>query len=1160
MHITRLRLLGFKSFVEPAELVIEQGLTGVVGPNGCGKSNLLEALRWVMGETSFKSMRASSMEDVIFSGSSARPARNFAEVTIALDNRQRSAHPAFNDDDNLEITRRIEREHGSQYRINGRPVRARDVQLLFADASTGARSPALVQQGRIGEIVSAKPQQRRFILEEAAGIAGLHGRRHEAEIKLRGAEANLERLQDIIAQMESSLAGLRRQERQVQRYRRISRDIEQLQVMQLYSDWKEHADTLSKADEQARQHLQVAADLTRQESKIRQMLNKAAAGLPELRQQEMIAAAVLQRLNLKSEQLEREQKARQKRRDELAARCAQQDADLAREQRLQQEDRQRRQDLKAELAELNERSVDDAEKRRQVARQAGEKRKELDLAERELLALRRELAEQGAMKASLKRQHEEKSALVQSLQKKLSLLKVERDEVQVELSQIGDYGSLDREIRQNAAQVDRLETQLKSMESKLAKAYRLENDRLQKHMEAQAGLQMAKSEIGTLKNLLFSPQKDSASPVLDEIGAMPGYETALGAALGDDLEASLDEQADICWRQGGEGMKKRLSPLPPGTLPLDRFVSAPKAILARLQMTGIVKRDEGNRLQEQLAPGQRLVSIEGDLWRWDGFTARADAPTNAAHRLLQKNRLEQLQKSLQDHHLAIENAQQSHRQASEKRRQLESDLENIKNSQRELHQTLETQQRQRAVAERQALVLKGRLEALESTDTDLQERLAGEGRQLKRLAGDIAGFESLTHRQKLVESRELSTKRLRAACQEIETRHDRLKQQERHHVERMGWLQDEIARLKARHEQGKKQLETLLERRDRDRAELSALEELPKQIVSRRQSLNDELKKAEKQRASAADRLQQAENTLREIERSLQDMQGRAGEAREQQAAAGAILQAAQERLAEQERLILQRLHCKPQDCLQKAGLHDEQELPRRQDLQHRLEQAEKSRERLGNVNLCAAREAEELAGRIDEMSLEHKDLTEAINALRTAISSLNREGRRRLLAAFEKINHHFESLFTTLFGGGKASLKLVESDDPLQAGLEIIASPPGKKPQVLTLLSGGEKALTAMSLIFAVFLTNPAPICVLDEVDAPLDDANVERFCNLLDEMTRNTDTRFLVITHHPTTMSRMDRLFGVTMAEKGISQMVSVDLSTASSFGEKTSKQEAG
>ena len=485
-------------------------------------------------------------------------------------------------------------------------------------------------------------------------------------------------------------------------------------------------------------------------------------------------------------------------------------------------------------------------------------------------------------------------------------------------------------------------------------------------------------------------------------------------------------------------------------------------------------------------------------------SAKADAPTSAARRLSQKNHLEQLQSGLQQTQFEAEQTQKAAQKAEGTRQQLQARHQEFKNRHGDLRRELEQQRSSLAQAEQLASTQRARLQSIDQTSADLLERHTLETIRLQDLVVELAKSDQLAAMQKNVEKQSVELTQLRTNYLEAKAHMDGLEQENRNRISRTQRLETEISQTNARQKQAQEHVKTLTIRRKEDESELAKLNDLPEQINAKRQALNNELVKAQEQSALAADQLQQGENTLREIDKSLQDMQGQAASAREDRAACEARLEAASTRLGEQKQLIQTELDCAPDDCLQKAALDADETLPDRAELDRRLAKLTGDRERLGSVNLRADIEAREISEQIEEMSHEHTDLIEAISALRKAISGLNKEGRRRLMSAFDEINTHFEELFTTLFGGGKARLELIESDDPLQAGLEIIASPPGKKPQVLSLLSGGEKALTALSLIFAVFLTNPAPICVLDEVDAPLDDANVERFCALLDKMTK--------------------------------------------------------
>ncbi|MCF6200094.1 MAG: AAA family ATPase, partial [Hyphomicrobiaceae bacterium] len=999
MHITRLRLLGFKSFVEPAELVIERGLTGVVGPNGCGKSNLLEALRWVMGETSYKNMRASSMEDVIFSGTNKRPARNIAQVTIALDNRDRKAHPAFNDDDNLEITRRIERDHGSQYQINGKPVRARDVQLLFADASTGAHSPALVQQGRIGEIVSAKPAQRRFVLEEAAGITGLHSRRHEAEIKLRGAQNNLERLRDIMGQMESRLSALRRQERQVVRYRDLSRQIEKLQILHYYLDFLDYQSVLQEAEEHHTKALLVVGEKTKAESTARQLQIEASQKLPDLRQREMVCAAIVQRLTIEAGQLEKEHQSQQNRKDELSARRTQIEADTNREQQTVHDERQRLEDFNTELQALQNSAQKDPDTRLRTVDVLNEAEAELAQAEQDRLANSQHFAEQKAQLNALHREQGEKLSHAEQISQQRIKLAQEFAQLRQQLEKIADFDELATLISRLGEQVQGLDEGLQNSERALQNARTAENEALRQHMQSDSTVQTLTAQISTLEKLLQSSSPDDARPLLEDIKVAPGYEMALAASLGDDLEASLNDKADLYWRQLDKNSERPapLPPLPEGTLALFEFVNAPEALALRLQMTGIIERGRGDELQSKLFPGQRLVSVEGDLWRWDGYGTRADAPTMAARKLAEKNRLEELRTTFNKRQQEAQKTKQAHELARTRLTELELTHTDLQKQHTERRTELEQKRRELTEAERLAASQRARLEAISSTKAELVERHQVQSQRLEQIEAELAQASDLEQLETRLGEQTVTLGKLRTAYHEAKAQYDRLEQEQRTRQSRSAHLQSEIKRITARLDQSDKYIKTLEERQKKEGLELDGLLDLPDQTKARRSQLETELAKAEQQRKTAADQLQEGENVLREIERSLQSLQAEAMQAREQRAAFEARREAASSRLAEQSTLITAELECAPDECPQKAGLTENEKLPGREQLVRDLARASKDRERLGGVNLRAEMEARELAREIEEMGGEHRDLTEAINALRTAISGLNKEGRRRL-------------------------------------------------------------------------------------------------------------------------------------------------------------------
>ncbi|WP_342643006.1 chromosome segregation protein SMC [Rhodoligotrophos ferricapiens] len=1150
MRFSRLRLVGFKSFVEPTELLIEPGLTGVVGPNGCGKSNLLEALRWVMGESSHKNMRASGMDDVIFSGTTRRPPRNMAEVTLTLDNSERRAPVSFNDSDVIEVTRRIERQSGSDYKINGREVRARDVQLLFADASTGARSPALVRQGQVSELINARPESRRRILEEAAGITGLYTRRHEAELRLNGAEANLTRLDDVIGQLETQLAALKRQARQAQRYRLLSAEIRRLEAAVLYRAWAEAQDRAAEEERCLRQALTTLGEATAAHSAAERTQAEAEAVLPELRDAVTVRAAVVQRLRVEQSELKAEEARNEARQQDLRSQLKQIEQDLHREQELVDDSDAVLARLAAEEEGLRQAAGTDDAQRTQAAAQ-------LSLAAAQMTSAQ-EASDQAASR------HSECVARRSALDRRLAELKAramrlarEHDEAEARLAQLrADDQEAERfEVLSGAhaalsKAIETAEQSVRNLEERVRAARQEEADRRSSYDEARRKADTLSTEVRTLTKLLKVSDGELWPPMLDAVKVEPGFEQALAAAYGEDLDAAADTAAPVHW--ANLPRLEEAAALPEGAEPLAAHVAAPEAMGRSLGAIGIVEAGEGARLQPLLKPGQCLVSRQGDLWRWDGYTKLAKAPSAAAVRLAERNRLASLTESAAE---AEQRAGAARAAFEAARKALDALLTQEKNGRERLRVTqreAEAKRNELASLERRMAERNAKLDSLEQT----RARLAGERDEM---AGAIGSTAAELAQLEMPDALKAELDRLRAALAEARAqhtearaRHGALEREARLRADRLQSLGKERDAWRARTEKAASQIRLLTERAAKVREAQAELAAVPARIEERRRKLLTVLTDAENQERSARTELERAENRRRDVEVQLRRAAEALAAAREQHARKQAVLDAARARVEDARLRIIDALDSEPAGALKAAGVSSVAELPPPKEIADRLQQLRADRERLGGVNLRAEEEAQAVDAQLASLVTERNDVVEAITKLRQAIQSLNREGRQRLLEAFDAVNANFQDLFTTLFGGGQAELRLVESDDPLEAGLEIIANPPGKRPQVLSLLSGGEQALTAVALIFAVFLTNPSPICVMDEVDAPLDDANVERFCNLLDAMLTRAETRFLVITHHPVTMARMHRLFGVTMMERGVSQLVSVDLEAAEALRE--------
>jgi chromosome segregation protein len=1130
LRIRRLKLSGFKSFVEPAELRIEPGLTGVVGPNGCGKSNLLEAIRWAMGESSPKSLRGGGMDDVIFAGTATRPPRDFAEVSILLER-------DISDDGGgeSEITRRIERGAGSAYRIDGRDVRAKDVSLLFADAATGAHSPALVSQGKIGAVIAAKPVERRQLLEEAAGISGLHARRKDAEQKLRAAEANLSRLGEILGDQEQRAAQLRRQARAAERYRKLTDQIRGHEARLLHARWVEAEQAAEAATAEAR----AAGE---EVERIHQAIAEAQAAHESANEALTARRNALAGLREQGHALAHQLASARARRDTVARRLAELErldasltSDIAREQALKSDAAQAIQQLEEERSAIARR-LDDSEAH--SARLATE----LSSAEAASREAEAALAELLARQAAMRAERRVAEAALEAARAQLARTEQERARLAEQAEALGDGSDQLRareeaEAKAKAAAQALGDAEARRVQADEGRAAAAEGrDSAESQLaSARAALSAAKSEHDALARAL----EHGGGAAIASLKAEPGYERALAAALGEDADAALGGDAPRRWL--GSEAETNDPKLPAGTDCLADHANAPPQLLRRLRQVAVADEDSG----QSLAVGQRLVTRDGRMRRWDGFVAEG-AGAAAAERLLRANRLAELAGELP----ALEQAVAA---ASTKRDQALAAMDQCRAAAEEARTAALAAERDSRDATRAIDAASAALERIDAQRSGLAQRQAdlepvlAAAREATTAAQRALGalpdpaaleqdVEGARDRAATMAS-QVAEKRAEAATKARETATDR---------ERVNAAAREQAEWRKRQADAEQRLASAVERQKQQAAERAELQQEPAELDTSIRGLEQANDDSQVRIGEATASEREAEEAVIAAAQAVSAANERSADTRERRAAAGARAEAQQARSAEFARASIEKFEVVPQRLPEKLGFEADE--PRDADAEAAaLERLTGERERIGPVNLVAETELAELEETRAKGAEEVEELTQAIHRLRGSIGNLNREGRARLLEAFAQVDAHFRRLFTTLFEGGQAHLELVESDDPLEAGLEIMAQPPGKRLSTLTLLSGGEQALTAVALIFAIFLTNPAPICVLDEVDAPLDDANVERFCELLRRMTEETDTRYLIVTHNAVTMSRMDRLYGVTMIEKGISRLVSVDLGGA-------------
>jgi len=1134
MRLKRLKLSGFKSFVEPAELRIEPGLTGVVGPNGCGKSNLLEAIRWVMGESSPKSMRGGGMEDVIFAGTAGRPPRAFAEVVLTG---QQEDH------EELEVVRRIERGAGSAYRVNGRDVRAKDVALIFADAATGAHSPALVSQGRIASVISAKPAERRLMLEEAAGIAGLHVRRKDAEQKLRATEANLGRLEDIMAGLDKQVAALKRQARAAERYKALSEQIQLAESRLVFARWRDSSQAADAARAEAEaaelRVTQTQAGTQAAQAKQSETAKALAKARDELADRRDDASAHGHRMAALTSQLE----AAEERLADLDRQRQQLESDRGDADRMTRDAAEALSRLEKELAEGETRLTSDEERRPTLS-------DALENAERAAQQAELDLAQATAAQASVDAEWRIAQAELEAAQNRIERLDQAAGRHKTQLAELTGQGDPEAAFaaantRKDAAAAA-LEEKRATLQSQQSRKAELQTAR----DKAAETLSAARAELTGIEREHAALLRDREArarratgnhglpAAIDNVSAEPGYERALAAVLGRDAKAGLGKAPSD---QDGRFWTGANSPAAVADSLAAHVGNCPAELAARLALVHVAKNDDGR----SLGPGEWLVTLSGQLRRWDGFVARGEGSAEAAQ-LEAENRFAELEAELPAKRTLAQQAETAQISAQSELSDLQTALVA---AERDLGEA----------AEEERLALR----ALDQAE-DARERLALRRTELNDAASDLAEQRAAADTErKAAEARrsELPDPDAgRAALDAAQAKHEFARQAMQNATASLAAFDQALAVSRERTSAQRTDIRNWQSRAGDAANRLSEagrrfedIEQERAVIAAKPASLMQEIEAADSVRERLGADLEMAEAAIAQAEKDAQSADGTLATAqealatsRESRAGSAARAENEAERREEMARISGERFQCPPSRLCEKFDF-DAEDVAEAGRESEAMDKFVADRERIGPVNLVAADELAQAEEEHGASLTEQAELTEAVHRLRGSIGNLNREGRERLKAAFEDVDTHFRRLFSRLFEGGQAHLALVDSDDPLEAGLEIFAQPPGKRLQSLTLLSGGEQALTAIALIFALFLTNPAPICVLDEVDAPLDDANIERFCDLLDAMVAETETRYLIVTHNAVTMSRMHRLFGVTMVEKGISRLVSVDLGDA-------------
>ncbi len=1155
VQFNTLRLNGFKSFSGRTEIDIGEGLTGIVGPNGCGKSNLVEALRWVMGESSSRRMRGgSTMEDVIFNGTSSRSSRNFAEVSLVLNNRGRSAPAAFNTSDEIEVIRRIERDKGSVYKINSNTVRARDVQMLFADIVVGANSPALVSQGRVTQMILAKPTERRKILEESAGISGLYARRHEAELRLKSTDSNLARLQDITSTQEATLQNLQRQARQARKYKSLSEGIRKtetdlacVEFTQAQISYETSQTILQETETLVASKMLTVIQLTKTHL-------TQSEGLPELREKTNKVSAAWQVQNLTLQRLEDEEKQLGE-----TLKTLQENIDnLINDQKHEKE-------MRVENQALLERLKREEERHHGNQSQYKENSEKL-LSEKETQSLKVQTLE-SEYKASLKtqaQQEAQKSTLLRDIEKhqqQWEACETQITRLKLEISVIKQTHITENVDVQYSQEIDNIEETLSDL-NKEEKSLREARETLEIQKEevhtqktlSNQELTSLETEIRTLKSFLTNFGDSNSTPIIDTIQAGRGMELALSRALGDTLQASLEGNSMKIWGNGSLDIEA-LPSLPSGLTPLSKQVKAPKELDLALHMVGVAQTyEEAKEAFKSLKTGQSIVTLEGEYLRWDGYYMKAEAKDPQSEFLKQKSLLSNLESDLPKKKLKKETISKKESEIEVKRVTCRQKLNILQSKKEELEEQLKTKtkaledQREAASKSKETLLKSSELLSFSSAR---QEELTQTLETYKR---DLNAFEKMDREEgKKAQNIEQLKSRLdksQEQLNDLKIRYEQIQSDNKRRETRLHAIVDERLNVKNKLIRATDQIKKFENRGQETKDKFIALQNRPSEIKNEQETVLNSITELKNRKEDVQNTLNKAEKDLRDTTNALKEAENSLTTGKESRARAHATLEATDHQMRTLKTSIEDQFDLSIEALLREHKASITKEISSLDQLRKQRDSLTVEREKIGPVNLRAAIEAEEIGGQLVELLTEIDELIQAITELRAGIEKLNSEARLLLSQAFEKINAYFQSLFINLFGGGEAYLKLIDSDDPLDAGLEIFAQPPGKSLQSLSLLSGGEQTLTSIALIFAMFLTNPSPICVLDEIDAPLDDANVDRVCDLLEDVSSRGNTRFLVITHHRLTMARMDRLYGVTMAERGISQLVSVDLDKQMSF----------
>ena len=1131
--VNKLRISGFKSFAHSTELLIQDGVTGVIGPNGCGKSNVFEAIRWVMGESSSKSLRSNSMDEVIFNGTQQVPAKNFAEVSIELDNFDGELPGNISNEKKVVITRTLERGVGSFYKINNKEVRAKDVSILFYDSGSGPRSSSIISQGNIDQIINSKPIDRKVILEDAAGTSGLQSRRHESELKLQATETNLEKIDLNLNNLINQKKDLSRQSRQAEKYEQISESIKFYQSIIVYTQWKNNINEIDQT--------QTFKDKISEETQ--KCINELAKFQNELNLKKKIETQLDQKkesLNKKNFQIKTEINTYN---NELSG-INNKKEEINRFLKTIENDKELEKTRVSEL-EKNKKNLQQKILEPSKINEKKKKIHQLINQETELKNKIKQLETIFVNEIQLSLGEEFKFDNIkenkENLKKKINLIQVTIVDLKKNLIKFEkDFHSQDQLIKKlkNKIQgiqdlISRRKKIINQTNQNTQKVYENHKDVLAEIDISSTKLTQIETELKTL-NLLTSSKGLSDDSIVNLLKIKKGYEDAVYAALTNELDATL-KKSKKRW------IKTSLKNVDPIENNLSNFVESPKELNLILSQISLVEDSkEASEKQKNLKVGQSIVDKKGSMWRWDGFISEENQQN--------KNLIEaQLKiKELVNQQNKFRISLNALRLKKESQLKVQSELnETLKKE----NIDLEKNYREYDATQSEFSTLIQKKSLLEFNIKDIKEKIDLHIKEERVSSKELEKIKSMEVSSPKLDNNKNEKEEVQKTIQNLDQQLDKKREEINLIKESImkeelneSFHKNDLQKTEVRITECLRQIE-MLEKREIDYIrENKKLENLPSDLREKINHYQGQFNEVQKEITQTISNEDETKGFIFNLEKKIEQFNKERENKINEITKIDINLENLKIKEKELRSTIFQRSKIQPEEF--ENNLKEKRiEITSYEDLKIKLDRLISQREQMGPVNLRAKTEEKIISQSIDELEMEKLDLIQAIEKLRLAINKINNEGKNRLLKAYEEVNKNFSELFKKLFNGGEAKLELIKTEDPLQTGIEIYARPPGKKLSSISLLSGGEKALTAISLIFSIFLINPSPICILDEVDAALDENNVEKFCNILLELKKNTKTKFLIITHHKITMTSIDRVYGVTMAQKGISDIVSVD-----------------